>query len=199
MGKYKISMKQAIFIGQAPAFHGQKEPLIGKSSKRLEKLCGLSKKQLNIYFDKTNIFKHFPGKMRHSKGDQFDMQKARILAKQMDLDKYRLVVFLGLNVAKAFEIKRPRLFKEVYLSKEDHLQHLSRGVILPHPSGVSHFWNTLDNRNKASKTLRRIMKKMCIGTYSKYFHVNVNKKTSKKDSICQKTNLRDNVNKSKYF
>ena len=51
---------------------------------------------------------------------------------------------------------------------------------------------------KMAKTLRRIMKKMCIGTYSKYFHVNINKKTSKKDSICQKTN-RDNVNKSKYF
>ena len=57
MGKYKISMKQAIFIGQAPAFHGQKEPLIGKSSKRLEKLCGFSKKHLDKYLSLLSLIK----------------------------------------------------------------------------------------------------------------------------------------------
>ena len=182
MGKnyHRPKLKQAIFVGQAPGFDGQEKPLVGRSGKRLEMLCGLSCGQMDSLFDKTNIFKEFPGRQSHPlKGDMFDIKKARMLTKNMKFDNYKLVVFLGLNVAKSFDfIKRPRLFKQFYMTKEDKL---SIGIVLPHPSGVSHYWNTKENREKAMKVLRRVMKKTGIGNYSKYFkkqkykHENVSK------------------------
>jgi uracil-DNA glycosylase len=201
-----VNMKQALFIGQAPAFFGQATPLVGKAAKRLESLSGLTATQLDRNFDKINIFKYFPGRLGSGKGDKFDVKKARILARTINIDKYRLVIFLGLNVAKSFEkIKRPRLFKEFYLSKEDRL---SIGLILPHPSGVSHFWNTVENRNKAARTLRRLIKKtgIVIGNYkfSKYFKSSPSRRRRNNIRV-HNTNLHDssnnhNVNKkSKYF
>ena len=170
MGKTyrRLKLKQAIFVGQAPGFDGQKKPLIGRSGKRLEMLCGLSGGQMDSLFDKTNIFKEFPGRQCHPlKGDMFNIKKARVLAQKMKFDNYRLVVFLGLNVAKSFDfIRRPRLFKQFYMTKHDKL---SIGIVLPHPSGVSHYWNTKENREKATKVLRTVMKKAGIGNYSKYF------------------------------
>eukprot|EP00943_MAST-04B_sp_MAST-4B-sp1_P006243 g6243.t1 len=204
--KYNVKMKQALFIGQAPAFFGQAKPLVGKAAKRLESLSGLTATQLDRIFDKTNIFKYFPGRLGSGKGDKFDLKKARLLARTIDIEKYRLVIFLGLNVAKSFEkIKRPRLFKEIYLSKEDRL---SIGLILPHPSGVSHYWNTVENRNKAATTLRRLMKKTGIvigkNTSSKYFKSSPNRRRQNYIRV-NNTAVNDNGNnrnvnkKSKYF
>ena len=45
-------MKQALFIGQAPAFFGQATPLVGKAAKRLESLSGLTAAQLDRNLDK---------------------------------------------------------------------------------------------------------------------------------------------------
>ena len=87
----------------------------------------------------------------------------------MDITGYNLVVLLGLNVAKAFRIKSPRLFQRWYLDEdlnivpmvasttEDCAATYSMLLVFPHPSGVSHYWNSRSNRNKAMQELRAAM------------------------------------------
>lgn len=164
---FEPALKLACFIGQAPGRHGQKA-LAGRSGNRLCTLAGLPHDKLFMLFDRRNVFRHFPGRKSdffELKGDFFDVRLARKEAQSIDVTAYRLVVFLGLNVAKAFNIRNGRLFKELRFGEaKDTL-----GIILPHPSGVSHFWNAKENRRVAAFHLRRMMSKAGIGTFSKYF------------------------------
>ena len=165
--RFENPLKLACFIGQAPGRHGQKA-LEGRSGSRLCKLAGLPHDKLFMLFDRRNVFRHFPGRKSDFfdlKGDFFDVRSARKEAKNIDVTAYRLVVFLGLNVAKAFNVRNGCLFKELRFGEEKN----TVGVILPHPSGVSHFWNTKENRRVAAFHLRRMMSKAGIGTFSKYF------------------------------
>ena len=155
-------IQEALFIGQAPAEPGG-PVLEGRSATRLCKLAGLPADKLFFLFERCNVLEEFPGRKGTGDGDFFDLQKGREGAKKINVHRYRLVIFLGLNVAKAFNVKNARLFKELRFGK-------TIGLILPHPSGCSHFWNTKDNRELAARKLRYIMKKAKVGKYSKYFN-----------------------------
>ena len=154
-------VKEALFVGQAPAAEGG-PVLEGRSATRLCKLAGLPEEKLFCLFERRNVLKEFPGRKGTGDGDFFDLREGREEAKKINVHRYRLVIFLGLNVAKSFNVKNARLFKELRFGK-------TIGLVLPHPSGCSHFWNTKENRNLAAKKLRYIMKKAKIGKYSKYF------------------------------
>jgi hypothetical protein len=75
------------------------------------------------------------------KGDQFPLAAARAAADSFQLHKYSLVVMLGLNVAKAFRAPTCALLDTFVLSDETKTMPETVVLVLPHPSGVSHFWN----------------------------------------------------------
>ena len=76
MGKTyrKLKLKQAIFVGQASRFRWPEEAPYRQKWKTTRDLCGLSGSQVDSLFDKTNIFKEFPGRQCHPlKGDMFNI------------------------------------------------------------------------------------------------------------------------------
>jgi hypothetical protein len=90
------------------------------------------------------------------KGDQFPLNEGREAATRLlpQLRKYSRVVMLGLNVAKSFCAPKVDLLDTFLLCDETEVGGNGPGVegpsrppgtptlvlVLPHPSGVSHFW-----------------------------------------------------------
>ena len=109
--------------------------------------------------------------LHQSAGDHFPLQQARENATRMDLAPYALVIVLGLNVARAFRLPNAKLFKRYRWEPEKGKRATpipSSGegaafdgqtmiLVFPHPSGVSHFWNTISNRRHAQQELRRAL------------------------------------------
>ena len=124
----------------------------------------------------------------HSQGDKFPLQEARERARALKQcihhGRYKLVVVLGLNVARAFGFRREctRLLSHdrVYLDRSmaastsdpgarvnahSNPPHTPRGacveaLLLPHPSGISHFWNSKQNVERASNTFRTAIQQL---------------------------------------
>ena len=106
--------------------------------------------------------------LHQSSGDHFPLQQARENAAKLDVTSYALVVALGLNVARAFRLPNAKLFKryrwepefgkratQLPLSAEFNGQTMM--LVFPHPSGVSHYWNTVQNRRRAQQELRKAL------------------------------------------
>jgi len=109
-------------------------------------------------------------------GDLFELDEARRLAKRFfpmlgnaadggeesrffrpaAVPPYRLAVLLGLTVARAFSplVKHPELFSTQWVGSGRSRCLL---LVLPHPSGVSHFWNDKQNMERAAQSLRSAM------------------------------------------
>ena len=107
--------------------------------------------------------------LHQSSGDHFPLQQARDNAARMDVAPYALVVLLGLNVARAFHLADVKLFKRYRWEPErgkkatplppsaNEFNGQTILLIFPHPSGVSHYWNTIQNRRRAQQELRRAL------------------------------------------
>jgi hypothetical protein len=150
---------RVILFGQAPS-RTAREPLDGRAGDRLASLAGLaSREQLGQVFALGNLLPAWEGK--EGKGDAFDLERARAFAEGWLEEcgaEFDLVVMLGWNVARAFDV-HPRV---------GYLRHFVmdvpapdgfgmlplEGVVFPHPSGVSHWWNDGDNVDRARAFLR---------------------------------------------
>ena len=217
------------FIGQAPGPTAKPPyppfPDGGIAANRLAKLAGMEATDLYTRADRFNIFNFFPGtkppaaiqgdvsyRKHQSVGDVFNLANAKKEATLIDITKYHLVVLLGLNVAKAFQLKQPSLFQRHYIDhqlkitpvnaivsrpkkkkkknplneteeedkdddkKKEEQKKKWNGestlvLVYPHPSGVSHYWNSRANRSKATNELRKAMVDCGIvrKTESKFF------------------------------
>lgn len=172
--------RRGLIIGQAPnaaACDGD-AALQGTSEQRLARLAGLSVAELWQRFDRRNLLDHFPGKLpkrqchrreagytlHQGTGDVFPLDRAREKATQMavDLTDYRLVVLLGLRVAAAFRLPRPRLLTL------DEASLPCAALVIPHTSGVSHFWNDEAKVRAAEAALRDAILRF-MGTRSRFF------------------------------
>ena len=116
---------RAIIIGQAPppnlaAAEARDFLALDKPApeRRLARLAGCSVEELWRVFERKNVLAFWPGKKeraaKHHKaagytkhesaGDLFPLDDARLEALRIDLDSYALVVLLGLNVARSFNV-----------------------------------------------------------------------------------------------
>lgn len=95
-------------------------------------------------FEAVNLLDRFPGKSYSwGKGDLFVHRAARDAAERMSL-RGRTVLLCGWYVAGAFGLRRLSLFRWVGF----------RGgivAVVPHPSGVNHWWNTPSNERMAAR------------------------------------------------
>lgn len=118
-------------------------------------------------------------KLHYSSGDIFPINEARAAAAELEssgmLNNYDLIVLLGLNVARAFELsKKPALLESFSLTTiravstpatRKKRERTTQVLVFPHPSGVSHFWNCRKNIDRAREVIRgaflRVLGPMC--------------------------------------
>lgn len=138
-------MKFAL-VGEANRAGGP--PFSGRSGRRLADLLGISPDQLPIAFNLTNLFEHWPGGAGPGrKGDRFPMTEAQTRAATwLKRNPETVVILAGKRLARAFDVRPAR-----YLSFFD--QAGRQFAIIPHPSGVNHWWNDDLNARRAKRFL----------------------------------------------
>lgn len=162
--------------------------LAGGAEKRIARLSGLPLQELWKRCDRRNILREYPGRrngshgngigivfdstgtneltryrihpsVHYSTGDEFPLAEAQAAAAALEgsgaLRPYKLAVLLGLGVARAFGIEHPKFFK---LLSPSGAKGMTKVLIFPHPSGVSHFWNSAENRTMASNVIRAALR-----------------------------------------
>lgn len=141
-----------VIVGQAPGPRSGSAPFDGLSGDRLGRYMGFSgREELRATAECHNLLTRYPGP-RGSKGDRFPRWKARTAARELSTSlRERRVLLAGRLVAEAFGV-RAEYFKWV--------RHAASfdAVVIPHPSGVNHWWNDPLNRERftcfAHDTLR---------------------------------------------
>lgn len=151
--------ERVLLIGQAPSARGDPDRvLIGPGSgERIRNLAGLTLREYARRFERRNLLRSFPGKQ--GKGDAFPMAAARAAADRMLPDlRDRLVLLAGRKVAEAFGLQKLEWmeWRVVNVSIEEPEETCEVSVI-PHPSGVSTWWNYPENRERARVFLRQLL------------------------------------------
>lgn len=141
-------MRRVTIVGQAPGRHGNRRPFDGASGRRLARLAGLgSYEQLAARCRLQNVLGRWPGKQ--GRGDAFPLALARSGARASRFRGRGPVLLAGRRVAAAFGV-RTGYFEWGEL----------RGrpcAVIPHPSGISHWWNDPRNARRAAAFLREVL------------------------------------------
>jgi len=131
-------------VGQAPG-----DPACprsqGRSTQRFLRLLGLTPTAYQRLFHWQNLLDSFPGKA--GKGDAFPLAAACVVAMTFPLAPVTLL--LGQRVAQAFHLP------PVYFQ-----WHAVRGcqvAVIPHPSGINHWWNTPAHRETFTRFMRALL------------------------------------------
>jgi uracil-DNA glycosylase len=141
-------MSKVMFIGQAPSRITEGSPAFtGNTGRKIAALMGISHADFLARFDGTNLLEHYPGKS--GRGDAFDVRLASVYARVIWPTLPRRVVFVGKRVATAFGFAD--LAPCSWVESGDRLV-----ALLPHPSGVNHWWNDAGNREKGRAFLREL-------------------------------------------
>lgn len=150
-------MSRVLLIGQAPGRGGTTPLFPSASGHRLLSLVGCSLDRFHNAFEVVNLLPVYPGRNPNGPGDAFPRITARIAAEAMRPKLFgRRVLFLGRNVASSFGFPTALWFAWRW-----H-QDAGKGgaflwAVIPHPSGMSHFYNDEGNRSVAGSFLRRAM------------------------------------------
>lgn len=150
--------KKLLFVGQAPSRTSDpSRPFSGQCGKFLAELLGTSQEDMLAKHDFINVLDTWPGKGLG--GDKFPMAEAKQAAMgKLDLLRGKTVVLLGANVARAFNVSEFR-YLGIYeiRSRENVLDIVASPVtVIPHPSGVNRYYNSVENKLTVSKFLREL-------------------------------------------
>lgn len=117
-------------------------PLEGPCGDRLARLAGMpGHRELRRRARLVNLLPAWPGKS--GKGDAFPLREARDRARR--LRTRGTVLLAGRVVAAAFG-----------LADAEYFEPRGRFHVIPHPSGVSHWWNDPANVRRARRFLRAV-------------------------------------------
>ncbi|CAK9059040.1 unnamed protein product [Durusdinium trenchii] len=166
---------RGLVVGQAPplppeSLSSDYKPLQGQPEKRLARLAGLSLDELWAFFDRVDLLGWCPGKKDRKSyhqwsagyrkhrcdGHRFPLSVARLVAARLRrfgrLERYAVVVLCGRLVAAAFALSLDRCVP--WTEEQDGVRFL----VLPHPSGVSHFWNDEESWHRAAMVFRSALR-----------------------------------------
>lgn len=143
-------MRRLVLVGQAPSRTSSAIAFGGDSGARLARLLGMSLSDLLRVVDTTNLLPGWPGRSSSGKGDAFPMAAARRAAAELAAreDPSRAFLLAGMSVARAFGVARLGFLRWGLLGGR-------RVAVIPHPSGVSRWWNDGANRARARAFLAR--------------------------------------------
>ena len=147
-----------VLVGQAPG-KGKYEPRLactGAFMQRLVSVSGLNKWTLYRIFERHNLLDKYPG--GSSSGDKFPKEEA--VAAAIEMEEYlggKSVVFAGCRVPRAFGLEVFEFFLWAD-AVTDNTGERFRYVTMPHPSGVSHWWNNVGHRQVAKDFLQSLVK-----------------------------------------
>lgn len=140
---------QPLLVGQAPSKNSDRsDPLgDGRSSKFMAKVCGMSHSDFKDFFRRANLLAYWPG-YSEGKGDAFPLLPAVIAADRLKKAAgSRITVLLGKKVAQAYGWEPGR----------DFLEWRGAELLFPHPSKVSHWWNSEENMLRARMVMSELV------------------------------------------
>ncbi|CAK9059036.1 unnamed protein product [Durusdinium trenchii] len=147
---------RGLVVGQAPplppeSLSSDYKPLQGQPEKRLARLAGLSLDELWAFFDRVDLLGWCPGKKDRKSYHQWSAgyRKHRCDGHRFPLS---VVVLCGRLVAAAFALSLDRCVP--WTEEQDGVRFL----VLPHPSGVSHFWNDEESWHRAAMVFRSALR-----------------------------------------
>mmetsp|Transcript_107645 Transcript_107645/g.299883 ORF Transcript_107645/g.299883 Transcript_107645/m.299883 type:complete len:194 (+) Transcript_107645:92-673(+) len=168
--------QRGLIVGQAPPRAADRLPpgylpFQGSPERRLARLAGLSSPdELWAVFDRLDLIGWCPGpkdrKSYHARssgyrkhcrdGHRFPLRDARLAAGRLvrfgGLGRsYAFVVLCGRQVASAFGLRPRGVPWTIELGGVRYL-------VLPHPSGASHFWNDEASWHRAAATFRAALR-----------------------------------------
>lgn len=104
-------------------------------------------------FERMNLLDHYPGSAG-KRGDRFPMVEARMMAHEArKAMEGRIVVFVGLAVAEAFDSIGPKAFEWRRYAPG------FRGAPIPHPSPINVFYNEPANAIRARRFFDELLAK----------------------------------------
>ncbi len=153
----KIERGQVALIGQAPGPKGDPlTPLMGRIGRRLAFMMGVGfPEEYRELFARTNLLDEYPG-ARDDKGDLFSVDDASDPADEiwkLMSDAGGELILLGKNVARAFGFDHAE-----WLIRYD-LPGAVRVSVVPHPSGLNHWYNDPTNQRAAKSHLRAVARR----------------------------------------
>lgn len=145
--------RKTIIVGQAPSRTSAGNPAFsGKSGPRLAEMLGVEHRDLWKLFEVVNVLDFYPGPDAWG-GDVFPLEAAKTRAAAMKSSfRGRRVVYVGKNVARAFGASVGYFEWGEEMLDQDSF----RFCVIPHPSGVSRFWNAEENVVRARTFGREI-------------------------------------------
>lgn len=154
----KIERGQVALIGQAPGPKGDPTtPLMGRIGRRLAFMMGVGFPDEYVeLFARTNLLDEYPG-ARDGKGDLFSIDDASDPAEKiidlLEASGGGELVLLGKNVASAFGLKHAEWLKQYDIGGS------IRASLVPHPSGLNHWYNDPKNQRAAKSHLRAVARR----------------------------------------
>lgn len=147
-----------IILGQAPARSGDGRPFSGPSGRRLCSLAGLANyEELRETFNLKNLVSTEQPKRSRGKGDHFPLEVARANAQQLkqDLPAGSLVICAGRQVARLMDVSPDA--RLCYIDVWRFGGQNGGIAVIPHPSGISHYWNDAERVRKVQDFLRWVI------------------------------------------
>ncbi len=142
-------------VGEAPSRSSDpRRPFDGYSGKKLAEYAGLAGyEELASRACLVNLMRRWPGPgYAGEKGSAFPVDRARRAAKRLTRDVLRpnggAILFAGKRVARAFDLELD-YFGWVPFER-------GSACVVPHPSGVNHWWNDAKNHRRACRFLRGV-------------------------------------------
>lgn len=143
-----------MIVGQAPS-RSSTFPFDSRSGDRLARLLDLdSRHELREKCHVVNLLDTWPGPADSGKGDAFSEHTAREAAKLLHAVR-PIVLMCGRSVAAVCDV-RVDYFTPVPW----------RGgvaVVIPHPSGISHWWNDYENQTRAERFFETLLESTPTG------------------------------------
>jgi uracil-DNA glycosylase len=146
------SFQKVVLVGEAPGrATDPARPLSGRTGAALERLAGLPPGSLPEAFELVNVLDRWPGRSGCGPhpGDGFPLGEARKAARRLLRTLVgRRVILLGGRVCRALGVSpEPILaWREVI-----GIGGAIAVAVVPHPSGVNHWWNDPANRSEAAE------------------------------------------------
>lgn len=152
-----------MIVGQAPGARGHQNavPYAGPSGKTLRswlEIAGFDPDDLTKRFYLTSVTKCFPGASATGKGDRAPSRTevafcARHLDREIALVRPDLILSLGRLSIETLVGKGSLAEMVGTLRRGERAGHRFLVLPLPHPSGVSHWLNALENRDRVNHAM----------------------------------------------